>query len=67
MTLQAILTTASNFVWGPPMLVFLVGTGIYLTVRLRGLQFTHLWWSLKLAFVVREERGAPGDIFTSRR
>lgn len=60
--LQDIATAASNFVWGPPMLVFLVGTGIYLTIRLRGLQFTHLWWSLKLAFVVREERGAKGDI-----
>jgi len=62
MTLQEIVTAASNIVWGPPMLVFLVGTGIYLTIRLRGLQFTHLWPSLKLAFVVREERGAPGDI-----
>jgi AGCS family alanine or glycine:cation symporter len=62
MTLQQILTAASDIVWGPPMLVFLVGTGVYLTIRLRGVQFTQLWWSLKLAFVVREERGAQGDI-----
>jgi AGCS family alanine or glycine:cation symporter len=59
----AIVEDASDLVWGPPMLVFLVGTGIYLTIRLRGLQFTHLWSSLRLALVVREEeRGAAGDI-----
>ena len=60
--LQDILTTASDLVWGPPMLVFLVGTGVYLTIRLRGLQFTRLWASLRLALIVREERGAAGDI-----
>jgi AGCS family alanine or glycine:cation symporter len=62
MTLQQILTAASDIVWGPPMLVFLVGTGVYLTVRLRGLQFSELWSSLRLALIVREEKGAPGDI-----
>jgi AGCS family alanine or glycine:cation symporter len=62
MTLQQILTAASDIVWGPPMLVFLVGTGIYLTVRLRGLQFSELWSSLRLALIVREEKGAQGDI-----
>ena len=28
-----------NIVWGPVMLVLLVGTGIWLTLILRGLQF----------------------------
>ncbi|HQB11289.1 MAG TPA: sodium:alanine symporter family protein, partial [bacterium] len=37
--------------WGPPMLVFLVGTGIYLTILLKGLQFSRLFYSLKLIFV----------------
>ena len=32
----------SGLVWGPPMLVLLVGTGIYLTLALRGLQFSTL-------------------------
>jgi AGCS family alanine or glycine:cation symporter len=62
MTFQQILAAASDFVWGPPMLVFLVGTGVYLTIRLRGLQFGQLWPSLKLAFFVREEKGAQGDV-----
>jgi AGCS family alanine or glycine:cation symporter len=62
MTFQQILAAASDFVWGPPMLVFLVGTGIYLTILLRGLQFSQLWPSLKLALIVREEKGAQGDV-----
>lgn len=31
-----LIGTISNFVWGPPLLILLVGTGIYLTVRLGG-------------------------------
>jgi AGCS family alanine or glycine:cation symporter len=61
-TFQDLLTSLSNIVWGPPILVLLVGTGLYLTVRLRGLQFSQLWSSLRLALVVREEKGADGDI-----
>ena len=30
-----IVNKVNNFVWGPVMLVFLVGTGIFLTLRLR--------------------------------
>ncbi|WP_034642016.1 alanine/glycine:cation symporter family protein [Desulfovibrio inopinatus] len=50
-----------NFVWGPPMLILLVGTGFYLTIILRGLQFRKLGYSLWLALIKRREEGA-GDI-----
>ena len=33
-----ILTDIRNFIWGTPLLVLLVGTGIFLTIRLKGLQ-----------------------------
>ena len=36
----------SGVVWGLPMLVILVGTGVYMTIRLAGIQFrgfTHAW------------------------
>ena len=39
-----------NIVWGPVMLVLLVGTGIWLTLVLRGLQFGMLFYALKQAF-----------------
>lgn len=53
----------SDFVWGVPLLVLLVGTGIFLTIRLRGIQFKALGHSLYLAFVKRKESGeSEGDI-----
>jgi AGCS family alanine or glycine:cation symporter len=56
------LVKISDFVWGVPLLILLVGTGVYLTIILRGLQITTLLTSLKLALVKRKEEGAPGDI-----
>jgi AGCS family alanine or glycine:cation symporter len=57
------LTTLSNFIWGPYLLIpLLLFTGVFLTVRLRGLQFRELGPALYLAFVRRKERGASGDI-----
>ena len=51
------------FAWGPPMLILLVGTGFWLTIALRGVQFTKLWHSLWLALIKRkEETDEPGDI-----
>lgn len=53
---------ASAWVWGLPLLILLVGTGLYLTVLLRGIQFRELRHSLWLALVKRKEEGAEGDI-----
>ena len=51
------------FAWGPPMLALLVGTGCWLTISLRGVQFTKLFHALYLALVKRrEETDEPGDI-----
>jgi AGCS family alanine or glycine:cation symporter len=66
-TLQQTMITffqrASEYVWGVPMLILLVGTGIYLTVLLRGLQFRALFFSLYLALIKRKEDDASeGDI-----
>jgi AGCS family alanine or glycine:cation symporter len=52
-----------DFIWGAPLIVLLVGTGIFLTIRLRGLQFRGLWHSLYLALVKRkEDDDSEGDI-----
>ena len=50
----------SGIVWGPFLLVLLVGTGVLLTVRLRGVQFRLLFYALRLAF--SRERSGKGDI-----
>ncbi|MCB4943015.1 sodium:alanine symporter family protein [Streptococcus mutans] len=48
-----------SFVWGVPLLVLLVGTGIYLSTRLRLLQVLKLSLAFKLIFA--EDKG-EGDI-----
>lgn len=60
--LAELLGRVSSAVWGVPMIVLLVGTGLYLTLLLRGLQFRRLGRSLYLAFIKRREVGAEGDI-----
>jgi AGCS family alanine or glycine:cation symporter len=58
-----VLNAVSSWVWGAPLLILLVGTGVYLTVLLRGLQLTELGHALYLALVVRREPDdQPGDI-----
>ena len=58
--IEKIVSTLSGIVWGAPMLVLLVGTGIYLTVILKGMQFWALPHAMKLIFH-KEEDGA-GEI-----
>ena len=60
---MAVLSSISGLVWGAPLLILLVGTGLYLSIRLKGLQFRALGESLHLAFVTRRDPiGSPGDI-----
>lgn len=60
---ENILNAIGGFIWGIPLLVLLVGTGIWLTVNLRFLQFTKLPYALWLALVKRkEDTDEPGDI-----
>ncbi|AHM57325.1 putative transporter [Peptoclostridium acidaminophilum DSM 3953] len=40
----------NTFLWGPPLLILLMGTGIYLTIRLGFLQVTKLPLALKYLF-----------------
>ena len=58
-----ILTAIRDFIWGLPLIVLLVGTGIFLTIRLRGLQIRGLFYSLYLAlFKRKEDDEQEGDI-----
>ena len=45
---NALIDTVSSVVWGPHMLVLLVGAGVYLTVRLRFLQVSRFVSSLRI-------------------
>jgi AGCS family alanine or glycine:cation symporter len=57
------LREASDFIWGPRLLIpLLLLTGFYLTVRLRGIQFRELGPALYLGLIVRRDPGSKGDI-----
>lgn len=60
--LEAFISDVSSIVWGPPLLILLVGTGLYLTIRLGLLQFRMLPYSLKLAFTKKQDKKSDGDI-----
>jgi len=58
-----ILNQISGYVWGLPLIVLLLGTGVYLTIILRGIQFRALIPSLLLAFTKgKEDEKSEGDI-----
>ena len=65
MQLKDLLQNVSDFIWGPPLLILLVGTGVYLTLRLKLLQIFKLPLALKYVFGKAEEEndeGAEGDV-----
>jgi len=62
----AIVDTVNSFIWGPWMMVFLVGTGVWLTFGTGFIQIRRFGFAWKLlikgAFRKDEEEEAPGDI-----
>jgi len=61
-SIQSALAAIDSFVWGPPLLILLVGTGIYLTLRLGLLQVVRLPLALKLVFGRDQGQGKQGDV-----
>lgn len=47
LSISKIVAQIDAFVWGPVMLVLLVGTGVLLTVRCNFLTWRNLPWALK--------------------
>ncbi|MDA7026695.1 sodium:alanine symporter family protein [Bacillus sp. CLL-7-23] len=52
----------NGFLWGPPLLILIVGTGIFLTFRLVFLPIRLLPYSLKIAFSKNQDKSSEGDI-----
>ena len=60
--LQSILGEVSSFVWGPIMLVFLVGVGIYLTIGLKAIPWRKTFSAFATLWRSRSEKNSDGDI-----
>ncbi len=56
-----ILQNVSDFLWGPVMLILLVGTGIFLTIRLKFLPWRNLPYAIRQIFV-KHDSNHSGDI-----
>ncbi|MCQ1534855.1 sodium:alanine symporter family protein [Methanosarcina sp. KYL-1] len=59
----SLLNSIDSLVWGPPLLILLVGTGAYLTIRLKFLQVSKLPLALKdVARSRKVDKRAQGDV-----
>ena len=58
-TLNEILTEVSGFLWGWPMIILLLGTHLFLTIRLKFPQ-RHIFKAIKLS--VQKDPDATGDV-----
>ncbi len=59
MDIPSLLSSVDAFLWGPPMIAVLLGTHLFLTVRLRGIQ-RKIPKAIRLS--VAEDDGAEGDV-----
>lgn len=59
--IDTFLEGVKNFVWGIPLLLLLLGTGAFLTILLKGVQFRYLWYAVKQVFAKQKEN-SEGDI-----
>ena len=62
MDIMKVMNGINSFVWGAPLLILLMGTGIYLTARLGLLQITKLPLALKYLFRKDKNNNSDGDV-----
>ena len=53
---EQLVDTVNSFVWGPVMLILLLGTGVFLTIGLKGMTITRIPYAFKQLF-----KGRKGD------
>ncbi|MBP1556860.1 MAG: sodium:alanine symporter family protein [Oscillospiraceae bacterium] len=58
--LNDLIVAIDDFVWGVPLIVVILATGIWLTIRLNLLQIFHLPKALR--FMVSNEEGGSGEV-----
>ncbi|MBQ7230328.1 MAG: sodium:alanine symporter family protein [Oscillospiraceae bacterium] len=64
MSIETIVGKLNSFAWGPWMLLLLVGTGVYLTVRVGFLQFRKFGYAMRntLGKIFRKTEAGEGEI-----
>ena len=58
--MTAIIEKISEFLWGIPLIVLILGCGIFLTIRFKGIQIRKLGVALKC--MIKNEKDGEGDV-----
>ena len=58
--MNSLFAEFAKLMWGPWLLILLLGTGAWLSIRLSGIQIRNLTYAFRLTF--SKERGGEGDI-----
>lgn len=59
-TFNEITKKIDDIVWGIPLILLILSCGIFLTIRLKGVQIRRLWLALK--YMLSDEEGGQGEI-----
>ncbi len=59
--INSILDAVDSFVWGLPLIILILATGIFLTIRLHGVQFSQLKFAISSIFR-KSEKGTEGEL-----
>ncbi len=59
---QAIMVKISDFLWGIPLMIALIGTGLFLTLHLGFVQFRYMPRALRMIFLPPHDKTSPGEI-----
>ena len=64
MTLSQFISTIDNIAWGPVMLLLLVGTGFYLSIRMGFPQFSRIpyWWKNTAGKLFDKHQAGAGEV-----
>ena len=58
--MHSLLAEFAKIMWGPWLLILLLGTGVWLSIRLNGIQIRNIIYAFRLTFA--KEREGEGDI-----
>ena len=64
MTISQFISAVDDIAWGPVMLILLVGTGLFLSIRLGFIQFTKIgyWWKNTAGKLFAKHEAGEGEV-----
>ncbi len=62
MSIGDLISKLDSFIWGPPLMVLLVGTGLYLTGWMRLVQWRGFVHAIKILSGKFDKKGDPGEV-----